>query len=24
MKIRCRVVPEPLDGRPIHYEIALV
>jgi hypothetical protein len=24
MKIRSRVVPEPLDGRPIHYEIALV
>ena len=24
MKIRSGVVPEPLDGRPIHYEIALV
>ena len=24
MKIRSGVVPEPLDSRPIHYEIALV
>ena len=24
MKIRSGVAPEPLDGRPIHYEIALV